>query len=60
MITTKKKRRVHKICNVYSIAWPRIMKISQIDVFVTVTGMKKERRVTYKDGFKGYDVLLHY
>ena len=31
------------------------MKISQIDVLFTVTRMKKERRVTYKDSFK-----LHY
>lgn len=27
---TKKKRRVHKICNTYFIAWPKIMKIGQI------------------------------
>ena len=28
---TKKKRRVHKICNIYFSAWPRIMKIGQIE-----------------------------
>ena len=28
---TKKKRWVHKICNIYFFAWPRIMKISQFE-----------------------------
>ena len=35
----------------YFIAWPRIMEIGQIDVLFTVTKLKIERRVTYKDGF---------
>ena len=36
----------------YFIAWPRIMKIGEIDVFFTVTRSKMKGRVTYKDGFK--------
>ena len=36
----------------YLIAWTRIMKIDQIDVFFTVTMSKMKRRVTYKDSFK--------
>ena len=54
-----RKRRVHKVCNIYFIAWPKIMKISQIYVLFTVTRTKKERRETYKESFKGYNVLLH-
>ena len=33
----------------YIIAWPRIMKIGQIDVLFAVTRSKMKRRVTYKD-----------
>ena len=36
----------------YFIAWPRIMKIGQIDVLFAVTRSKMERWVTYKDSFK--------
>ena len=50
----KRKRRVHKMCNIYLIAWTRIMKISQIDVLFTVTRTKKERQVTYA----GYPAFL--
>ena len=44
----------------YFIPWPRIMKIGQIDVSFAVTRLKKKRRVTYKDSFIGYNVILHY
>ena len=33
---TKKKRRVHIMCNDYFIAWPRILNIGQIDISFTV------------------------
>ena len=36
----------------YFIAWPRIMKIGQIDVLFAVTRLKMKHRVTYKDSFK--------
>ena len=36
------------------------MKIGQNDVLSAVTRTKKERRVTYKDSFKGYNAILHY
>ena len=36
----------------YFIAWPRIMKIGQIDVLFAVTRPKMKRRVTCKDNFK--------
>ena len=36
----------------YFIAWPRIMKIGQIDVLFAVTRTKMKHRVTYKDSFK--------
>ena len=39
----------------YFIAWPRIMKIGQIDVLFAVTRSIMKRRVTYKDSFK--DIL---
>ena len=29
---TKKKCQVHRICNKYFIAWPRIMNVGQIDI----------------------------
>ena len=41
----------------YFIPWPKIMKISQIDVLFAVTRMKKKRRVTYKDSFKDIHVM---
>ena len=37
----------------YFIAWPRTMKIGQIDVLFPVTRSKMKRRVTYNDSFKG-------
>ena len=36
----------------YFIAWPRVMKIGQIDVLFAVTRAKMKRRVTYKDSFR--------
>ena len=53
---TKKKRRVHKICNIYFIAWARILKIGQFDVLLAVTRTKKKCRVTSEDSLKGYNV----
>ena len=44
----------------YFIAWPRIMKIGHIDVLSADTRTKKKRRVTYKDSFEGYNVILQY
>ena len=38
--------------NYYFTAWPRIIKIGQIDVLFTVTRLKMKRWVTYKDSFK--------
>ena len=43
----------------YFITWPRIMKIGQIDVLFAVTRSKVKHQVTYKDIFKGYNVILH-
>ena len=37
----------------YFIAWPRIMKIGQIDVLFAVTKSKMECWVANKDSFKG-------
>ena len=42
----------------YFIAWPRVMKIGQIDVLFVVTRSKMKHRVTYKDSFK--DIMLYY
>ena len=42
----------------YFIAWPRMMKIGQIDVLFVITRSKMKRRVTYKDFFK--DIMEHY
>ena len=36
----------------YSIAWPGIMKIGQIDVLFAVTRSNIKRLVTYEDSFK--------
>ena len=36
------------------------MKTSQVDVLFTVTRTKKERLVTYKDSFRGYNVILQF
>ena len=36
------------------------MKMGQIDVLFAVTRTKKKRRVTYKDSFVSYTVILHY
>ena len=36
----------------YSSAWPRIMKIGQIDVLFAVNRSKMKRRETYKDSVK--------
>ena len=38
----------------YFIAWPRIMKIGQIDVLFSVTRSKMKRWVTYKDSFNPF------
>ena len=35
------------------------MKVGHIDVLFAVTRMKKKRRLTYKDSFKGYNVILY-
>ena len=57
---TKKKRQVHKtLQHNYFILWPRIMKIGQIDDLFAVAKTKIQHRVTYKDSFKGYNVILH-
>ena len=42
----------------YFIAWPRIMKIGQIDVLYAVARSKMKCRVTCKDSFK--DMMLYY
>ena len=42
----------------YFIAWPRIMKIGQIDVLFAVTRSKMKRQISYKDSFK--DIMLYY
>ena len=54
---TKKERQVHVICNII-IAWPRILKMGQIDVLFIVTRLKMKGRVTYKDSFE--DIIFHY
>ena len=49
------ERRVNNIImeHNYFIAWPRIMKIGQIDVLFAITRTKMKHRVhvTYKDSF---------
>ena len=42
----------------YFIAWPRIMKIGQIDVLFAVTGSEMKRLVTYKDSFQ--EIMQYY
>ena len=48
----------------YFIAWPRIMKIGQVDVLFAVTRSKIKHRVTCKDSFKdnviSHHILLNY
>ena len=52
---TKKKRRVHKICNIIILLLRRrTMKIGQIDVLSAVTRTKKKRRVTHKDSLNPF------
>ena len=36
----------------YFIAWPRVMKIGQIDVLFVVTRAKMKPQVTYRDSLK--------
>ena len=51
---TKNEHRVQKIKqHEYFIAWPRIIKIGQIDVLFAVSKTTKKCRVTNKDVFKG-------
>ena len=46
--------------NNFFIAWPRIMKIGQIDVLFAATRSKVKRRVIHKDSFKDNSVIVHY
>ena len=45
---TKKKSGVHKICNIYFIARPRIMKISQIENRLKLTNFFHKGEILYK------------
>ena len=42
----------------YFIAWPRIMKMGQINVLFAVTRTKMKLRITYKDSCK--DIMYYY
>ena len=44
----KKKRKVHKICNIHSIAWPRIMKIGLIENRLTLTKLFHKDEILQK------------